>query len=515
MTAGKEPIAVSELPTDVALKPFTRYVHGPASDRDAPLFPRDGSSQGLRVVVDIGSLPEEALHDHDFIDTLRRGEIETNVCWLSHEADQVQPWRDAVGDTSSSEIVFRDVTSAKQPFDDTAAFWIKTSYPKDSSKLESGSRAHFFPAFIDCDEHFHPASDISRSDRERLAVMVATTRALKGHLLVTGIQGAGRVEVSDNDSLAICDRDNAMAVIGHYLRSIESRIYRSTNNGRSKELLGSLKDFYSTCVEVNVPVAHVLNLAAALHLRDQRVVTGTYMVIARLERALRAVDDLLRSMTRVVGNKLDVDTSVELSEAFDRELISISAALDLCGRMLRDRLNVGGGTRHSLQSVATFEKIINPYYATAPELPRLQELQPMFRFAHELRNSIHDSILEPAEVRIRQYGSAKAVALVLDEPPYQVGHAHELGIWQGPTGSGAACADLPTLSTGLLRNAMEYVNTFLLMVAIRKPSGAPDAAFSLGAGSIGSESMPIHRIPHLIGRLFGWNVPQPFPRHVV
>ncbi|HWF68172.1 MAG TPA: hypothetical protein VG187_01130 [Mycobacterium sp.] len=139
----------------------------------------------------------------------------------------------------------------------------------------------------------------------------------------------------------------------------------------------------------------------------------------------------------------------------------------------------------------------------------------MFRFAHELRNSIHDSILEPVEVAIRQYGSAKAVALVLDELPYEVGHANELGIWQGSTGSGAACADLPTLATGLLRNAMEYVNTFLLMVAIRKPSGAPDAAFSLGAGSVGSESMPIHRIPHLIGRLFGWNVPQPFPRHVV
>jgi hypothetical protein len=39
MTAGKEPIAVSELPTDVALKPFTRYVNGPLPTGMRRYFP--------------------------------------------------------------------------------------------------------------------------------------------------------------------------------------------------------------------------------------------------------------------------------------------------------------------------------------------------------------------------------------------------------------------------------------------------------------------------------------------
>ena len=34
-------------------------------------------------------------------------------------------------------------------------------------------------------------------------------------------------------------------------------------------------------------------------------------------------------------------------------------------------------------------------------------------------------------------------------------------------------------------------------------------------GPAGNESMPIHETPHFIGRLFGWKVPQPFPRHVM
>jgi hypothetical protein len=43
----------------------------------------------------------------------------------------------------------------------------------------------------------------------------------------------------------------------------------------------------------------------------------------------------------------------------------------------------------------------------------------------------------------------------------------------------------------------------------------PSLNFSLGAGCLEGESMPIHEIPRFVGRLFGWNVPEPFARHVV
>jgi hypothetical protein len=510
MTLRPEPIAPSALPTGVPRRPFTRYVHRPFEQQD-PLFPRDGTAQLLRVIIDVGSLSEGLQSDEEFIGTVCRPEVEAFACCLSGEVEdmRVKTWREALRNTGFSEIAFRDLSSTARMLD-AATFGVRTIYPPTSTIKESGSRADFFPAFIDADEHCYPAGDIARADRERLAVFSAATRALSAHLLVTGTAGAGRVEVSQNDTLAICEAEGAMAVVGHYLRSIESRIYRSSVDGRRQHLLGSLKDFYGTAVEVNVPVAQVLNMAAATHLSDQRVVTATYTLIARFERALRAVDDLLRYMTQ----EFDVDTVVELSESLDRELINISAILDICGRMLRDRLNVGGDTRLSLQSAATFEKIINPHYPDAPELARLQELQPMFRFAHEMRNSIHDSILEPHQVELRQYGGAKGVALRLEALPYSCSHADQLGIWRGGS-LGLAYADLPTLATGLLRNAMEFVNMFLLMVAIRKPVDAPDAAKSLGAGVLEGGSMPIHEIPHLIGRLFGWQVPQPFARHLV
>jgi hypothetical protein len=139
----------------------------------------------------------------------------------------------------------------------------------------------------------------------------------------------------------------------------------------------------------------------------------------------------------------------------------------------------------------------------------------MFRFAHELLTASTTPFWNPS-----RSGSASA------EAPRQLPWCSTscrtrwgmLTNWGYGRAQQALGQHAPTFRLSrrvLLRNAMEYVNTFLLMVAIRKPSGAPDAVFSLGAGSVGSESMPIHRIPHLIGRLFGWNVPQPFPRHVV
>ncbi|WP_214515003.1 hypothetical protein [Rhodococcus sp. WY5] len=510
----------ADLPSGTPASRFFRYVRGSAAE-DGHLFPRDGASIPLRLLIDASTLPLDLLNDTDFVDVINRPEVEPYLCWLKADRDteSVRLWRDAIREFASTEIGFVDLESCSR-MGDSVSFRAKTTFIQGSTM--SIRSANFFPVYQQLDEHAHPDVEITMADRIRTAVFAASATSMEAHALVTGMKTVGRVGVGENDLLALCSADDAIGLIGHYLRMTGSRHFKIADGGRRSYTLKTLKGFYSTCVEVNSPMAHLLNFAAAHVLQDQAVVDGTFTIIARLERAARAVDELLRFMTRLSPGRLDDDTAEEIAEAFDRELLYISAVLDSCGRMFAARIGteVASKGRYSLQSQTTFTKIIDPHYGDSPLLARLHELQPMMHFAHELRNKIHDTTLQSVHSYSRSYGGSRSATITLDLLPHTVSDTRELGIYvpqsDFPSAKDqAVVADLPTLATVLLRRAMEFVNTFLFMIASEKPSAAPNAAKVLGAMATGSDqALTVGETPALIGRLFGWDVPQPFKTSV-
>lgn len=397
---------------------------------------------------------------------------------------------------------------------DSVEFLVKTSH---KGEFRSASRAHFFPVYVDLDIAAGVGDPIPKELRIRTAVIAAAARAIDAHTVVTAMSTVSRADVAENDWIALCDPDGVVALIAHYLRMSGSRQISVTPDGRGTVQLQSLVGLYSTCIEVKVPFLRLMKYAAATGFKDQEVVTATRTVDARLQRAARAVDDLLRVLSRIESGVLDEDTEEEVSEAFDRELLYIIAAVDTLGRMHERCINTAASKpRSSLHSRATFETLIDPYYPNAPELPRLHDLQLLLYFANQLRNYIHATRIDAAHAYTRDFGSGRTAVINLDVMPSRLDHAHRLGIWRVAVdllslGPQPIVADLATMATALLESAFEFVDIYSLMVLKHTPINAPAPAPIFTIPMTMDGPLRSRRVDQWIGRLFGWDVPAQVP----
>ncbi|GAF46527.1 hypothetical protein [Rhodococcus wratislaviensis] len=471
------------------------------------------------MAIDIATLPAGLLEDEDFIAALQRPDVRIRLVHLASESalPGVTGWKGALPDTDVSVIAFDSVEGAST-MGDAVEFGVSTSH---DGEVQSVHRAHFFPAHVDFDIAEGVEDPLPKELRVRTAALAAAARALEARAVVTAMPTVDRADVAENDWIAICDPDGAIALIGHSLRMSGSRRISVTPDGRGTVRLRSLVGLYSTCIEAKVPFLRLMNFVAATGFQDQEVVTATRTADARLQRAARAVDDLLRALSRIENGELDDDSEEEISEAFDRELLYIMAAVDTLGRMHERCINTAvAKPRSSLHSRATFEKLIDPYYPDAPELPRLHDLQLILFFANQLRNYIHATRIDAVHAYTRDYGSGRTAVINLDVLPSRRDHAYNLGIWRAATeptspGPQPIVADLATMATALLESAFEFVNLYSFMVLKHTPVSAPSPALIFAKPMTVDGPLKARRVDQWIGRLFGWSVPALVPTVLV
>lgn len=510
-------VSADELPKGTPGHRFCRYVRG-ASGSSGTLFPREGTPGPLKLALDVATLPEQLLEDDDFMFALQRPDVSVRLIHFESESEApvVGAWKSALPDSDVAVIGFESVESAST-MGDSVEFWVQTLH---KGERRSVRRANFFPVYVDLDIAAGIGEPIPKDLRIRTAALAAAC-ARNVHAIVSTMATVDRPDVAENDWIALCDPDGAVGVIGHYLRMAGSRQIRVTPDGREKVGMRSLVGLYSTCIEVKVPFLRLMNQVAALKFGDQEVVTVTRTVDARLQRAARAVDDLLRALSRIDKGTLDEDTEEEISEAFDRELLYLIAAVDTLGRMHERCINTAvSKPRSSLHSGATFKKLIDPFYPDSLELAKLHDLQLLMYFANQLRNYIHATRIDAAHAYTRDYGSGRIAVVNIESLPSRLDHAHRLGIWRAArdplfSGPEPVVADLATMATALLESAFEFVDLYCFMVLKEVPVGAPAPAPILTSPMIVDGTLRSRRVDQWIGRLFGWNVPEQVPTVIV
>ncbi|WP_280240557.1 hypothetical protein [Nocardia abscessus] len=96
---------------------------------------------------------------------------------------------------------------------------------------------------------------------------------------------------------------------------------------------GSVSGVYHSGVESHIPLLRHLMVAAAMGGHTD-VVSDLGSISARAQRALRALDQLRAALSTHNGpHTPTADTTEQVSEAFDRELLYLTAVSDTLGRL--------------------------------------------------------------------------------------------------------------------------------------------------------------------------------------
>ena len=193
-------------------------------------------------------------------------------------------------------------------------------------------------------------------------------------------------------------------------------------------------------------------------------------------------------MLAALSNPLDkrrADVVEAAAEAFDRELLYLSAAFDIYGRLYRTLIDPSidmDDVRDSLDSRAFIAKHLRPQYDESL-LGDVVRLQVYAWVCKQLRNHIHKGILQVVPQPGRQYGNATNVALMLGGIPelapgadngMKQDHYDALGMWMADPvsifGTPAMVADLATAGFTLMGTALEYVEAFTKLILRNKPA---------------------------------------------
>ena len=260
----------------------------------------------------------------------------------------------------------------------------------------------------------------------------------------------------------------------------------------------------------------MFRMVTAKLVRDPQAVAEIDTIRTRIRRAARALDEVVTALSRTNG--LDAapsaDTIEFVSEAFDRELLYLMAVFDGYGRAFVRWLDptAGRDLRKSLHSAKTLDDYVDPNYPSAPQLPRLRELQ-RFAFAcSQLRNRIHDAVLPTGSFTNRTYGNSQAIAIDLGQTDVELTQelVDRLGVWRTTPansifGQPTTVAEVATTAVELFTASLEYVDLFTHLIMCTKPVNAPHAADLLGAvNDTGFRPQQPHPTEALYRQLFRW-----------
>ncbi|WP_156527436.1 hypothetical protein [Gordonia sp. 852002-51296_SCH5728562-b] len=518
-----------EIPEGQPNRRFMRYVRPPEPaprQVEPPLFPIVPATRKLRVGIDTETLPD--LPEGYLLPLLQRDEISAELI-TTREREVPRPWMDALGaDALVHSLDFTSVDDAGR-FADSVEFWVDSKGPE----CESSAAVHFFDLYQHLDAANRPggAQPLPIELLHRAAAHAAAARVVGLDAIITASPTAGRSDVADNDVVTSVTPGEAVALLGHYLRVTANPVIaiRQGNvvGGTWQETTttGSVTALYREGVLSGMTFFDCLEPIAAKE-GAPRVVSMCHAVQVRLIRATKAFDTLLAALSNPLKGNRGQDVIETAAEAFDRELLYLSAVYDILGRgfcVLKD-LTAAKPAQQSLDSELFVQKHLEPVYR-AEALVEVKRLQKYAWVCKQLRNHIHDGVLAIGPSLGRVYGSDQNLAINLDQVPkmdtessgLSQEHYDALGVWRGQPhvlGPTVTVADLPTAGFTLLRAGLEYVEVFAKLLLTSKPSGLPNASSLFGCVEIPEGFGPLPTPPTAAYHraLFGWHpeVPNAF-----
>ena len=477
---------------------FMRYVRPPIqqSDTHSPLFPLRPASRPLRLGIDVATVPAvPAGYLARFLD---REEIEVH---LMVQADSEVPpaWSDALPDAATHRLGFTSVENASR-MGDTVQFWITTESPRK----QQNTRAYFFDVYqrLDADNAPQSSDPPAIDQRHRAAAYAAGAAKVGIDVIVTNAATVGRADVADNDVVASVTPEEAVALIGHYLRMTANPVVNVRHGAmlgggswQATESTATLKNLYDWGVVSAMPYFEFFEIIAKRE-ADSATVNALESIRARISRAARALDHMLAALSNPVTGPHGPDVIETVAEAFDRELLYLAAAFDIYGRRYPLLVDPSRSPiRQSLDGKGYLRDFVNKEYD--PEvLTDVSRLHVYASICKVLRNHIHDGILPVDQHPGRNYGNSLHVALNLDAMPelhpesdrrdkrLEQVHYDALGVWRtDPVEMFAAStmvADLATAGVALLSAGLAFVEEFTKLILRNKPKVAAAPSPILG-----------------------------------
>lgn len=496
---------------------FVRYVRA-VEESQQLLFPMTPSTRRLRVGVDIDALGSEPNKYRQLITDLRRQEVEVFLLTGDGTKDLTAKWLAACRTNRYHSHDFPGIDNATRMLD-SVDFWVQTF---EGDNNIASSLCHFFDMYATLDAAMSPKDDLTADDRIQAAVIAAAAYVLGIDVMVSISPTVGRADVADNDIVTTVSPDDLRPIFGHYLRMTGNTViseHRTANSVRTTRG-HSITDIYESGVRSLLPYTEMLQLVAA-QLGKQTAVSELASIITRVRRASRALDEVFAGLSRTNGHRRhpDTDTTEFVSEAFDRELLYLIAALDTYGRAFHRWLDpTRKSQRLSLHSERTLVDHVDPNY---PKAPRLQELHNLQKFAYtaaQLRNQLHANVLRTGATLSRAYGSAQAIVIHLDEltgVELDQRQVDTLGVWAAETNTPfdptrPTVADLATTAYRLFTTLTQYIDGFSRLIMCTKPAAAPNADELLGkvTEDVGNDGPPPATGNELLYRqLTGWTSP--------
>lgn len=468
-------------------KRFMRYVRPPVREKTTPLFPLRPETRPMRLGIDVESIPQPPA-DGYLTGFLTRDEIQVHLLMPKGMDQPPDAWSTLLGKPVLHTVDFTTVTDAGR-FMDAAEFHITTNTETE----EGWSVARFFPIFQQFDEQTAPADApvLSLDERHTAAAYAAGAGAVEIDVIVTNRAAAGRTDVGDNDIVVTVTPDDAVALIGHYLRvtsnpvvAIERGQLLGGGAWETTESTGTIVNSYLWGVTSAMTFFDFAAAHAAAAQGGPVCAEAFNSILIRLARAARALDHMLAALSNPLDKRRS-DVVETAAEAFDRELLYLAAAFDIYGRLYAWLLDTSKDHKavrnQSLDSRDFVNKLVQKEYDETL-LDDVIRLQKYAWVCKHLRNHIHDGILQVVPQPGRQYGNAANAALMLGGIPHfapeagnlDQSHYDDLGVWMAdpisPFGPQVMSADLATAGFTLMGAALEYVEAFTRLILCNKPN---------------------------------------------
>lgn|GEM_PF-1339816 len=516
------------LPSGQPNERFMRYVRPPVRDDDdhPPLFPLRPATRRLRLGIDVTTVPTPP--DGLLAGYLTRDEIDVQLL-LPEDQEVPSTWTALLPAATTVRVAF---TAVPESWPMMLAFSV--GFAADSETRRTPGTAEFFPAYQLADAQAAPANaqPLESSQRHHAAAYAAVAAKVDMDVIVTNAPTAGRSDVADNDIVMAVAPDDAVALIGLYLRMTANPVVGVQRGALAGDIgswettltTGTIENLYNWGLVSHMRYFEIFQALAARE-SDSATVTALNSIRVRLTRAARALDHVLAALANPLNNNREADVIETAAEAFDRELLYLAAAFDIYGRrypLLIDPTRDPKNFRQSLDGKGYIQDHVEREY-DAGMLVDVQWLHVYATVCKVLRNHIHDGILPVNQHLGRSYGSTRNIALNLDAMPELLpgstavdsrltqAHYDSLGAWQADPADAFATpmkvADLATAGVTLLVSGLQLIEEFTKVILRNKPqtAAAPSPLLGCLTAPPGWTEPPLHERAVLYGALFGYH----------
>lgn len=346
----------------------------------------------------------------------------------------------------------------------------------------------------DAYRELEPAVASERRRADALAAKVAET--IGADIFITERPYLHRITWSLADGVTYCDLDDALTIIGLYLRSQGDFIVSRDPAGRgthtmnrglyywvgTRELLPSAWRWFSACVQHSSAVG------------DDGLLLLGQSVLQRTQRALQVRDEVHVALNKPPDN----DTADQALSSLDVVLLLLMGAIDATARVVHEVLGIAGSAyKAGWQSESWLAKVAT----AAPPLGALFEAGTddahALTILRLLRNSIHGEALPALAVGQGRRRDRTLVGLPASQQPDLLAAFAALGgdaVWGvEQLIPGRMHADPGVLLEQLLPRVLRMLNAIMDATPVEQLSGV-----SLGPGDlqppVGAHSEPFHEL---------------------